>query len=239
MRRCSEVLERLAAEKRWLAKLLRLLPVLYSRDDVHGLGHVVRVTCLALRLAGERGDVDVILAAGLLHDVGRGAEESTGLHHAILSAVYAEDILSSIGFPEEKIGAVVDAVLAHSYSLGYRPYSLEAAALSDADKLDALGAIGVYRASAEGYRRGRGVAGTIKHYYEKLSRLADLLVLEESRKVAEERVKLLDSFFAELEEETGDERGVIEYIDELVRSAGAHITAARAQRRSTSSARPG
>lgn len=236
---CRGLLESLAEGREWLRRLLAVTAAMYPPDDVHGLGHVLRVTCLALKLVeGLEADVDVVVAAGLLHDIGRVSEDWSGIHHAVLSAIIAPWLLRSVGFPEEKISRVVEAILSHSFSLGFKPGSVEAAAISDADKLDAIGAVGIYRAAAEGFRRRRGIKGTIRHYYEKLARLRDMLILPAARRIAEERTRLLDEFFKELELEAGDEDVVVDWVLGMVRSAGAHIIAG-AQRRSTSSTHGG
>lgn len=152
-----------------------------------------------MEIAREEGydRLDLVIAASLLHDVGRGAEENLGIHHAIASGRLAEAILHGY-MPEEDVRAVVRAVLAHSYSLGLRDDDMLSCIVSDADKLDALGAVGVVRAVIHGHSEGRPLTDTISHYYEKLRRLPSLLCLEASRRIAEKRMRFMEEFFKTL-----------------------------------------
>ena len=123
-------------------------------DPVHDASHVTRVYNLCLKLAEkEKGiDLDVIKLAALLHDIGgvREQEDKSGkTNHAKESAKMAFDILSRFNFPKEKIGQVIHCILAHRYrGSSLKPNTKEAKILFDADKLDALGAIGIARAYA-------------------------------------------------------------------------------------------
>ena len=124
----------------------------YDDDPVHGFGHVLRVLRLATFIAAETGaDTDIVRAAALLHDA-RGAtdsrESNPRVKHHLASAAFARHVLTSKGWPEEKIAAVEEAIRAHRFRSEGAPRSLEAQVLFDADKLDAIGAVGVARAIA-------------------------------------------------------------------------------------------
>ena len=189
------------ATRKWCKKLFSLAKLLYSDDDAHGFGHVLRVTILSFMLAlRSRADVDVVVAASLLHDVGRMGEHS-GLHHAQVSALIAEPLLRGIGFPEEKIGLAIRAIITHSFSLGIEKRSIEECIVSDADKIDALGAIGVYRMIYYSGERRRGIRSTLSHYNSKIKGLIDELCLEESRKLGEKISVITSSYFTALEKE--------------------------------------
>lgn len=180
-----------------LRKLEKLCRELYPKDDVHGWGHVERVRKLSRMLArNQKANLEALEAAALLHDIGRGSE-----NHAEVSAQKAEEILRNLGFPEEFIEKVVEAVRSHSFSRGRDPRSLEAKVLSDADKLDAMGAIGVFRAAAYGDRIGRGIDGLIKHAEEKLLKLRDLMCTKTGRRLAERRHRFLEEYLEELKRE--------------------------------------
>lgn len=145
-----------------------------------------------MSIAGEEGaDIDVVLAAALLHDVGRSGENTLGVHHAELSAELATLILRGAGFPADKIDSVRRAVLEHSYSRGAKPSSVEACVVSDADKLDALGAIGFYRMALVSGELGRPPGDAVNHFYEKLSRLPGLMCTRAGRARAEKLAERL------------------------------------------------
>ncbi|HDI46693.1 MAG TPA: HD domain-containing protein, partial [Candidatus Methanomethylia archaeon] len=141
-------------------------------------------------------DLTALEAAALLHDICRGSE-----NHAEVSARKAEEILRELGFPRKFIEKVVEAVRSHSFSGGRTPGSLEAKVLSDADKLDAMGAIGVFRAAAYGDRIDRGIDGLIKHAEEKLLKLRDLMCTKTGRRLAERRHRFLEEYLEELKRE--------------------------------------
>ncbi len=125
-----------------------------SAESGHDFDHVLRVTALAERIArAEGGDLEVVRAAALLHDVGRSVERVTGRDHALVGAERAREILADQ--PPEKVEAVARAIAAHRFRTGPAPDTPEARALFDADKLDAMGAIGVGRAFAHAGARGQ------------------------------------------------------------------------------------
>jgi uncharacterized protein len=138
---------------------------LYERaGSGHDFDHVLRVLLVARRIAQAEGaDLAVVCTAALLHDVG----ESEGRKdHHLRGAVMAREILQ--GEPPEFVEAVAHAIEAHRFRAEPAPRTLEAQVVSDADKLDAIGAIGVARAFAHAGSRGtalwrmpwREIAGT-------------------------------------------------------------------------------
>jgi uncharacterized protein len=115
----------------------------------HNIDHVMRVYNLCLNLAkGEKIDREVLQAATLLHDIGGDkelADKSGKTDHAVESARMAEPILKKLGFSKEKIRHTQNCIISHRFKTHNKPETLEAKLLFDADKLDALGAIGVAR----------------------------------------------------------------------------------------------
>jgi len=201
MQSCAHTIKFLSSRP-WFKKLIYIIPVLYPHDDVHGLGHVLRVFCLATCIAmAEGADLDVVAAAALLHDVGRLVESHMQVHHAVISANMASELLGAVGFPEYKIDAVRRAILAHSYSLKFTPRSVEECCVSDADKLDALGAIGVYRTIATNVLHGNNLNSVIEHFTEKLSKLEQLMCTRTGKKIAKQRQKFINEFFKSLKSE--------------------------------------
>ncbi|MCS7130620.1 MAG: HD domain-containing protein [Archaeoglobaceae archaeon] len=163
----------------------------------HGYEHVQRVMKLAKFIAEREGaNLEVVLKAVELHDLARDKE-----NHALESAKLARKILREKGYSNDFIEAVAHAIEAHSYSAKIEPRTLEAKVLSDADKLDAIGAIGVARAFMVAGEKGRSIEETLKHFEEKLLKLKDLLYTETAKKLAEKRHEFLKQFYEEIKRE--------------------------------------
>ena len=118
-------------------------------DGAHDLGHVRRVLANARRIAlGEGGaDEEVLVPAAILHDaVNLPKSDPDRARASTLSAEAAARFLAGLpGYPAAKIPAVAHAIAAHSFSAGITPETPEAEILQDADRLEALGAIGIAR----------------------------------------------------------------------------------------------
>ncbi len=179
-----------------------LVKSVMSDDPVHGYPHVLRVRDLALWIASKYKGVDVesLEIAALLHDIAR-SNSIKSSDHALKSAKVAELLLKAMGYPEDRIKLVVEAIATHSYSGGREPKSLEAKILSDADKLDALGAIGVARVLMYSAYVGRGLEGSIEHFRSKILKLPDLMKTSVGKEEALRRVKYVIEFIEELEKE--------------------------------------
>lgn len=119
------------------------------KHSAWGFEHGMRDYLMAARISqiDELGaDDDVLFAAGLLHDMGGlPPYEKEGVDHAVRSAELVGDVLKPTGFPMEKLDAVKDAILTHSYYHPTAPTTPAGIALHDADALDFLGTIGVAR----------------------------------------------------------------------------------------------
>ncbi|MHB0939310.1 MAG: HD domain-containing protein [Armatimonadota bacterium] len=180
----------------------------------HQLDHTLRVVENALALAAHYPEVDrdALEAAAWLHDVGRGQG-----NHAEASARIAAERLPALGFSPERTGLIVRAIADHRFSAGRIPASPEGKILQDADRLDALGAIGIARAlsfevSRELYdpadpfaeRRAPDDARyTVDHFYAKLLRLPETLHTPEARKMAQRRAGFMRIYLHELADEIG------------------------------------
>jgi len=168
---------------------------LLGGDPAHGWPHVLRVAGWARAIVEAerlRPRWTVLYASIVLHDVGR-AVAVGGEHHASASARYARGVLATLMSPP-MIEEVVHAILAHSYSLGVEARSVEAMILSDADKLDALGAVGIARVFHTGCRMGRGFEESIAHFKEKIVVLPDRMYYTWSRAQAEKLVRRVEDF---------------------------------------------
>ena len=116
-------------------------------DSAHDAGHVYRVlySALALSEAEKDVDVDVLIAAALLHDVGREAQFRTGENHALAGARMARAFLIEQGEGTAFADRVADCVRTHRFRSDDPPVSTEAKLIFDADKLDVSGTIGLAR----------------------------------------------------------------------------------------------
>ncbi|MBS7631225.1 HD domain-containing protein [Candidatus Bathyarchaeota archaeon] len=179
-------------------KILKMKAKKFINDyGCHGFEHIERVylTCLLL---GKKNcaDLSVLLPAAILHDVGRRYEK-----HAEESGRIALEILKELGLDEEKQRSIINTILAHSFTGNRIPDTLESKILSDADKLDAMGAIGIYRASMYSYEYKLPIEDFVNHFYEKLLKLKDLMHTSEGKKLAELRLKFMLQFLNEMEKE--------------------------------------
>lgn len=183
-------------------------------DAIHDFDHVLRVLALAERLARAEGaDLEIVRAAALLHDVARSRPE---VEHARAGAETARRLLA--GQPPERVEAVAHAIEAHRFRLGPAPATLEARVLHDADKLDAIGAIGVARAFAFGGLHGQRLWAEVPanyretpetqdqhtpvhEYHLKLTRIRERLLTDSARALAQARHAFMVEFYERLEEE--------------------------------------
>ena len=170
----------------------------------HGFDHTGRVVHLSEVIGTQEGaDMAILLPAALFHDIARPLEEETGTPHEEAGARMAESYLCSIHYPEDCIPGIVHAIRAHRYSSGIAPGTLEARVLSDADNLDAMGAVGIARTFMQAGEQGRGIADATAHFHEKLLNLKDRMYTESAREIAEGRHALLVAFLDALDSEIG------------------------------------
>ncbi|MBD3337975.1 MAG: HD domain-containing protein [Candidatus Lokiarchaeota archaeon] len=175
-------------------------------NDIHGFGHVERVVALS-KMLGRRANADlfVIQIAALLHDVGRVDEEKDDQNKnpAEISAEKAKEFLRSQKFylSANNLENIIHSIRAHSFSNQILPHTLEAKVLSDADKLDAIGGIGLYRTIGFTVQKGGDIRNVIDHLENKILSLKDLMYLEISKKLAEDRYKTVLNFYESVKEE--------------------------------------
>jgi uncharacterized protein len=196
----------------------------YPHDDpVHGFSHVLRVYRLCEVIGTqENADLEILRAAALLHDVD--GDVDVREEHHLAAARFAEEILLKEGWDAERIEEVVHCIMAHRFRDNLeQPQSLEAKVLFDADKIDAIGAVGVARAVSYAVRAGMDVYGppsptylstgklapgesqTVAHeFLFKLRHIKDRLFTDTGRSLAEKRHELMVDFFEGWMEEIGD-----------------------------------
>ncbi|TXT56487.1 MAG: Ribonuclease Y [Candidatus Thorarchaeota archaeon] len=173
----------------------------YSQG-AHAYDHSRRVFSIAKKIGESMGaDMKILLSAALLHDIGRIRERETGVSHSIISGKMSTKFLDSIGFSKREIEMVKDAIRTHRFSEGLEPNTLEGKILSDADKLDAIGAIGVYRTIAHSVETGVGMKGFLRHADEKLLKLRNHMYTEAARQMAVRKHKILSIFIQEIRKE--------------------------------------
>jgi len=176
--------------------------VVLGQDGSHGMDHVMRVTRLCEIIGTqEQANPDILIPAALLHDIARPIEKHQGLPHEIEGATMAETYLRSISYDENLIPEIVHAIRTHRFRSTELPKTLEARILSDADKLDALGAIGIARTFMRAAEHGGSMNDATSHFHDKLLKLRDMMYTESGREIAEKRHAFLVLFLNTLEDE--------------------------------------
>lgn len=189
----------------------------------HDLSHVERVLRTAERLAEREGaDRDVCRAAALLHElVNLPKNHPDSARSGDLCAEAAARLLEGAGAEARFVERVAAAIRDHAFSKGVVPDTLEGKILQDADRLDAIGAIGVARCVATAAEMGSRLydpgdprararplddkAFALDHFERKLFRIPALLHTASARALAEERVAFMRAFVAQLGREVGFE----------------------------------
>lgn len=197
-------------------------------DAVHGFDHIQRVYGLCQRIGALEGaDMEILLAAALLHD-SQGSHPGQGQRndHHLRSADFAAEVLAAEGWPEERMRAVQHCIRAHRFrSGGEAPETIEAKVLFDSDKLDVIGAVGVVRALAYAFQvkqpafvepsqsfledgsKQPGEGHSAYHeYLFKLNKIASKLFTSTARGIAKQRQQFLNDYFEELAAEMRGER---------------------------------
>ncbi len=176
-----------------------------KKDDIHGFKHTERVLKQSLEIGiNLNANLTVIEIATLLHDVGRYLKKEDEVkNHAEISAGIAERFIykNNFNIAKEDIKNILHSIRSHSFSNDIIPKTLEAKILSDADKLDAIGAIGLYRTIGFTLRNNGGIEQVIKHLENKILNLKDRMYLEVSKQIAEKRHKIIQNFYEQIKKE--------------------------------------
>lgn len=188
-------------------------------DAAHDTSHIHRVVANARWLAtAEKANLDIVLPAAWLHDCVTIPKNSPQRPYASrLAAETATHFLHTIHYPATLIPAIQHAIEAHSFSAQIPPQTLEAQVVQDADRLDALGAIGIARTLMLGgamqrplydpsepfplHRQPDDLTSTIDHFYTKLLKLAETMQTENGRLLAHQRTQFMHQFLAQLQRE--------------------------------------
>lgn len=173
-----------------------------GNSDGHDAAHSLRVYHNAERLAVSYPDADqtTVLLAALLHDA-----DDEKLFQTQNNA-NARAFLEQHDLDTDRIHQICSIINGVSFrkNRDKRPASIEAAIVQDADRLDAIGAVGIARAFAYGGRCGRPLANTVAHFDEKLLRIRALMNTPEAKQLADERHAYMEQFLEQLRKEAPD-----------------------------------
>ena len=190
-----------------------------DNDPAHDFDHVMRVYTNAKKIVKkEKADEKLVLSAALLHDIVSYPKSSKrSKFSSIDSAKKSKIILKKYGFSEKEITIVSDAIKDHSFSQNKVPETLEGKILQDADRLDALGAIGIARVFATSGSLNRSFYNiddpfctkrnpdddlwAIDHFFNKLLKLESLMNTRSGKIEAKKRTRVLKEFLKQLKNE--------------------------------------
>jgi len=197
--------------KKTLEKVKKLVwKNLKNESSGHDYWHSYRVVKTSLFIGRqEKANLKVLELAGWLHDI---AIVDNKKDHEIKGAQFAKEFFSKLEIDEKIIKKVVDCIRSHRFSKGIKAETIEEKILQDADKLDALGAMGLARLfSGAGkykqiihnprikpdldyyFKHGRS-SSTINHFYDKLFKLKGLLHTTTAKQVAKEREQYMKEY---------------------------------------------
>ena len=179
---------------------IEYIETLFAKDcGGHDAAHSMRVYRNASMIADTQPDCDrfVVALAALLHD----ADDHKLFHTE--NNENARSFLTNQQIDEAQIEFICEVINGISFSKnrGVRPKTAEGMIVQDADRLDAIGAIGIARTFAFGGERGRPLEDSVQHFHDKLLLLKNEMNTSEGRRLAESRHRLMVNFLEELEEE--------------------------------------
>ena len=190
-----------------------------KNDPAHDFNHTMRVYKNAKKLCQkEKANEKLVLSAALLHDIISYPKSDKRSHlSSQKSAKESEKLLKKLNFTSEEIKIISDAIRDHSFSRGKIPKTLEGKILQDADRLDAIGAIGIARVFTVGGLENRFLYNpedpfckkhlpndklwTLDHFYKKLLKLESLMNTKTGKNEAKKRTKILKFYLSELKNE--------------------------------------
>ncbi|EHK2862284.1 HD domain-containing protein [Vibrio parahaemolyticus] len=188
-------------------------------DPAHDIEHVKRVVKTAKQLCDEENaDIAIVLPAAYLHDCFTYPKDHPNRKQSsAIAAKKAIAYLESIQYPQQYHDAIAHAIDAHSFSANIRPNTLEAQIVQDADRLDALGAIGVTRCiqvsthfNAQLYNDNDMFAKerelndkqfTVDHFQTKLFKIVDTMNTESAKLEANKRKAFMQTYLKQLHDE--------------------------------------
>ena len=190
-----------------------------KNDSAHDFEHIMRVYKNAQKIGKkEKVNMKLVLAAVLLHDIiSFPKSDARSKTSSIKSSIAAQRILKNHGFDKKEIKIISDAIRDHSFSRDTVPNTIEGKILQDADRLDAIGAIGIARAFSVGgsgkrpfynksdpfcqSRKPEDTIWTLDHFYKKLLFLEKKMNTDTAKKEAVRRTKIMKKFLDDFKKE--------------------------------------
>lgn len=186
----------------------------------HDWEHTLRVCSLCERIGpAEKADMEVLIAAALLHDIGRAEQDASfgAVCHAEKGAEMAWPIIKELSISQSRKENIIHCIKSHRFRGKCLPETAEAKVLFDADKIDAIGAVGVARAflfagevgaklhnpdiKAEETKPYTKEDTGFREYKVKLCRIRERILTSEGKKFADERHAFMEEFFERFTEE--------------------------------------
>ena len=190
-----------------------------NNDPAHDFEHVMRVYSNAEKLCRtEKVNKKLVLYSVLLHDIiSFPKNDKRSKFASTKSANFAKKILKKYSFTKDEIHIIMNSIEDHSFSKNKKPKTMEGKIVQDADRLDALGSIGIARTFAVGgsekrsfydkqdpfckKRKPNDKKWTLDHFYKKLLIIQNKMNTKSGKKEAKRRTKILQNFLNELERE--------------------------------------
>ena len=190
-----------------------------KNDPAHDFNHTMRVYNNAKIICKyENANKKLVLCAALLHDiVSYPKNDKRSKTSSLKSSKEAKKILKKLSFPEKEIDIICDAIESHSFSKNKKPNTIEGKILQDADRLDAIGAIGIARTFVVGGSENRPIyknqdpfcktrkpndkKWTVDHFFKKLLIVEKKMNTKSAKIEAKRRTKVLKKFLHDLESE--------------------------------------
>ena len=207
----------------WEPQFEQFLHEQMEGDSAHDLSHIRRVLANAKRFAVEEGaDLAVVVPAAWLHDCVTVPKDSPQRPFASrLAAETAVSFLQQINYPAQTHDGIAHAIAAHSFSAQIPCETIEAKVVQDADRIDAIGAIGIARCFMIGGLMGRIIysesdpfcqtrepddfVATVDHFYTKLFKLETTMQTNAGRQEAHARTEYMREFLKQMSHEIGVE----------------------------------
>jgi len=191
---------------------IKIQKIMEKNDSAHDFEHIMRVYKNAQKIGKkENASMKLVLAAVLLHDITSiPKSDKKSKTSSIKSSIVAQRILQNHGYDKDEIKIISDAIRDHSFSRNIIPSTIEGKILQDADRLDAIGAIGIARAFSVGgsgkrpfynksdpfcqRRKPDDSKWTLDHFYKKLLLIEKTMNTNAAKKEARHRTKIMKKF---------------------------------------------
>jgi uncharacterized protein len=197
-------------------------------DAGHGIDHVRRVVSNAMVIGEQEfANMSIVLPAAWLHDCVIVPKNSPLRSQAsLMAAEKAFEFLSSIDYPKELIPPIIHCIHAHSFSARIACETLEAKVVQDADRMEAIGAIGIARCLMTGgamkqrlydpdepfpvTRPYQDRVQSVDHFFAKLLGLASTMQTDHGREIAAQRTAFMLQFLHALADEIGADQACLQ-----------------------------